>query len=168
MVSRKAGAGVFTSMSITALGLGLAFSRQPEIKCDSVSGTERVSNGAEGLRADRPPPPKSMISLYELGFGTVAGICAGVFTKKGIKAAAWLLGGVFVLLQYLSSQSLVRVDWGRAASRFESRFHTVDGSGVSRAPTVGGVWTKLVDFLTADFQHRASFIAGFALGLRIG
>lgn len=65
----------------------------------AVSGTERVSNGAEGLRADRPPPPKSMISLYELGFGTVAGICAGVFTKKGIKAAAWLLGGVFVLLQ---------------------------------------------------------------------
>lgn len=46
-----------------------------------------------------PPPPTSSISLYELGFGTVAGICAGVFVKKGVKAAAWLLGGIFVLLQ---------------------------------------------------------------------
>ena len=39
------------------------------------------------------------MSLYQLGFGTVAGLCAGIFVKKGAKAAAWLLGGVFVLLQ---------------------------------------------------------------------
>jgi uncharacterized membrane protein (Fun14 family) len=43
--------------------------------------------------------PKSSISMYELGFGTVAGICAGVFVKKGAKAVAWLMGGIFVLLQ---------------------------------------------------------------------
>jgi uncharacterized membrane protein (Fun14 family) len=46
-----------------------------------------------------PPLPVSSVSFYELGFGTVAGVCAGVFVKKGVKAAAWLLGGVFVLLQ---------------------------------------------------------------------
>ena len=46
-----------------------------------------------------PPPPVSSVSFYELGFGTVAGICAGVFIKKGAKALAFLLGGVFVLLQ---------------------------------------------------------------------
>ena len=46
-----------------------------------------------------PPPPGSAVSLYELSFGTVAGICAGVFIKKGAKAAAFLLGGIFVLLQ---------------------------------------------------------------------
>ena len=52
------------------------------------------------MQDDTPPPlPTSSISLYELGFGTVAGICAGVFVKKGVKAAAWLLGGIFVLLQ---------------------------------------------------------------------
>lgn len=45
------------------------------------------------------PPPTSSISFYALGFGTVAGICTGVFVKKGAKAAAWLLGGIFVLLQ---------------------------------------------------------------------
>lgn len=49
---------------------------------------------------DQPlPPPKSIANYYELTFGTVCGICAGVFIKKGLKAAAFLLGGVFVLLQ---------------------------------------------------------------------
>jgi FUN14 domain-containing protein 1 len=133
-----------------------------------------------------PPPPASSLSLYELGFGTVAGLCAGIFVKKGAKAAAWLLGGVFVLLQvsafcynryfvrlscvqYLNSQSLVRVDWSRMATRFENRFHTVDPTtGTSRAPNVGALWRWMVNFLTADFQGRASFIAGFTLGLRVG
>lgn len=46
-----------------------------------------------------PDLPVSSVSLYELGFGTVAGVCAGVFIKKGAKALAFLLGGVFVLLQ---------------------------------------------------------------------
>lgn len=45
------------------------------------------------------PAPKGLANPYELGFGTVCGICAGVFIKKGLKAAAFLLGGVFVLLQ---------------------------------------------------------------------
>jgi hypothetical protein len=29
----------------------------------------------------------------------MAGICAGIFIKKGAKAVAWFLGGIFVLLQ---------------------------------------------------------------------
>ena len=37
--------------------------------------------------------------MYELTFGTVCGICAGVFVKKGAKALAVVFGGVFVLLQ---------------------------------------------------------------------
>jgi hypothetical protein len=46
-----------------------------------------------------PPLPESSVNIYELSFGTVAGICAGVFIKKGAKTLAFLLGGVFVLLQ---------------------------------------------------------------------
>jgi FUN14 family len=37
--------------------------------------------------------------MYELTFGTVCGVCAGVFVKKGAKALAFFFGGVFVLLQ---------------------------------------------------------------------
>ena len=54
---------------------------------------------AAGDHKDIPPPPTSTVSLYELSFGTVAGICAGVFVKKGAKMVAFALGGVFVLLQ---------------------------------------------------------------------
>jgi FUN14 domain-containing protein 1 len=46
-----------------------------------------------------PPPPSSSVRPYELTFGTVCGVCAGVFIKKGARALAFVLGGVFVLLQ---------------------------------------------------------------------
>ena len=71
-------------------------------------------------------------------------------------------------MQYLGSLSLVRVDWGRAATRFENLFYTTDATGAKRPPNVGSLFRWIVDFLTADFQQRASFVAGFALGLRIG
>ncbi|KAJ3726132.1 hypothetical protein C8R42DRAFT_660076 [Lentinula raphanica] len=80
----------------------------------------------------------------------------------------FFLGGVFVLLQYLGSFSLLRVDWARMGQRFESLFYTTDAAGTKRAPTIWSAWNWLVDFLTADFQPRASFLAGLALGLRIG
>lgn len=54
-----------------------------------------ISNDPQGL----PPPPVSSVNLYELSFGTVCGVCAGVFVKKGAKALAFFLGGIFVLLQ---------------------------------------------------------------------
>jgi FUN14 domain-containing protein 1 len=54
------------------------------------------------------------------------------------------------------------------SSRFENLFYKTDAQGVKRAPSVGSFFRWIVDFLTADFQQRASFIAGFGLGLRIG
>ncbi|KAF8522214.1 FUN14 family-domain-containing protein [Hysterangium stoloniferum] len=114
------------------------------------------------------PPPESSVKLYELSFGTVMGLCTGVFVKKGAKAAAFFVGGVFVLLQYFYSLSLVRVDWSRAASKFENLLYTTQADGVRRPPTVLSLWKWLTDFITADFQPRASFLAGFILGIRIG
>lgn len=63
---------------------------------------------------------------------------------------------------------MVRVNWTKIGQRFENLFYTVDEQGAKRAPNVGSLLRWLVDFLTADFQPRASFLAGFALGLRIG
>ena len=51
--------------------------------------------------SDLPPPPASSLNLYELTFGSVCGICAGVFIKKGAKFVAFILGGTFVLLQVI-------------------------------------------------------------------
>ncbi|KAI0035703.1 FUN14 family-domain-containing protein [Vararia minispora EC-137] len=119
--------------------------------------------------ADLPPPPTSSVNVYELSFGTVCGICAGVFIKKGAKVVAFALGGVFVLLQYLGSKSIIRVDWSRISQKFENLFYSADKvTGQRRPPTILSLWRWTVDFLTADFQPRASFIAGLALGIRLG
>ncbi|KAJ7063200.1 hypothetical protein C8F01DRAFT_1209556 [Mycena amicta] len=161
-----------TLRAIGAVGLGLGLSlARPSIHCEGMQHNTFDFNSTDcstPIIAKRepdalPPPfPESSVNFLELGFGTVAGICAGVFVKKGAKLVAFFLGGVFVLLQ-------ARVDWNAVGFRFKRAFYTVDAkTGESVAPTVLGVWRRLVDFLTADFQPRASFVAGFALGVRIG
>ncbi|KAF9483890.1 hypothetical protein BDN70DRAFT_246158 [Pholiota conissans] len=153
--------------TIAGVGLGLANQRNSIIYCDEPQVKPKPTPFV--YPEERGPPPTSSVSLYELGFGTVAGLCAGVFVKKGAKAMAWFLGGIFVLLQYLGSTSLIRVNWTKMSSRFESMFHSNDpATGASRPPNVLSLWNWLIDFLTADFQPRASFVAGFALGLRVG
>jgi hypothetical protein len=55
---------------------------------------------------DQPlPAPKGLANPYELTFGTVCGVCAGVFIKKGLKATAFILGGMFVILQVRQSRN---------------------------------------------------------------
>ncbi|KAF9069911.1 FUN14 family-domain-containing protein [Rhodocollybia butyracea] len=154
------------ALGLSGLGFGLSVWLQPAIKCEHPEVS--TSRSPEQSPQYSPPLPESSVSLYELGFGTVAGICAGVFIKKGAKAIAFFLGGTFVLLQYLGSFSLIRMDWARMGQRFESLFYTTDATGKKKAPTIWTAWVWLVDFLTADFQPRASFLAGLALGLRIG
>lgn len=78
-----------------------------------------------------------------------------------------------MVTQYLGASSVLRVDWNRAASRFENLFYTArtdpaTGVQTRSAPSVVSLWRWIVDFLTADFQQRASFMAGLALGLRVG
>jgi len=151
--------------SIAALGLGVS-----SFKDDSIACQEPAVAPAAASREPLPPPPASSVNVYELSFGTVCGICAGVFLKKGAKALAFLFGGVFVLLQYFTSLSLLRVDWGRFASRFENLFYSppTEAGGPRRPPSLLSLWNWFINFLTADFQQRASFVAGFALGLRLG
>ncbi|KAI6131796.1 FUN14 family-domain-containing protein [Pisolithus croceorrhizus] len=151
-------------LAATGIGLSLtSFASSSKVHCDAV-----VSTPPPELEPNLPPPPKSSVNLYELTFGTVCGLCAGVFVKKGARLVAFFLGGVFVLLQYLGSVSLVRVDWPRMASHFENLFYRADATGKKKPPTIGSVFRWMIDFLTANFQARASFITGFALGLRIG
>ncbi|TFY53161.1 hypothetical protein EVJ58_g9605 [Rhodofomes roseus] len=162
---------------VAGVGLGLSIFAAPTIFCEQMqqpnsrvhsTPLSKPSQASPGFQSPEAPPPQSSVSYYELTFGTVAGICAGVFVKKGAKAVAFMLGGVFVLLQYLGSLNLLRVDWPRMASRFENLFYTTDAVGRKKAPNVGSLLRWITDFLTADFQQRASFIAGFALGIRIG
>lgn len=101
-----------------------------------------------------------MVSIKSLSFGTVCGICAGVFIKKGLRLVAFLLGGTFVLLQYMNANRLVSVNWSALANRYDR--------AVGSDRSVTGVWNGLIHFLTADFQPRATFVAGLLLGFRLG
>jgi len=114
------------------------------------------------------PAPKGLANPYELTFGTICGICAGVFIKKGLKAAAFLLGGLFVVLQYFNSLHWISVDWSSAESRFKQTFYTTDVDGQSRPPTIQSFFSWSAHFVMADFQPRASFLVGMVLGLRVG
>ena len=64
---------------------------------DPVSSQSTLRGAGESVGL--PPPPQSSVDKYGLTFGTVCGICAGVFVKKGAKVLAFFFGGVFVLLQ---------------------------------------------------------------------
>ncbi|KAF8503511.1 FUN14 family-domain-containing protein [Russula emetica] len=161
---------------LAGAGLGFSFyanSRKLNCETEATTSSQARSESTAALGnpdqlAPLPPPPESSVNMYELTFGTVCGICTGIFVKKGAKAIAIVFGGIFVLLQYLGSASIVKVDWSKAAARFEGLFYTLEANGTRRPPTVYSLWRWLIDFLTADFQPRASFIAGFALGIRIG
>ncbi|KIY50951.1 hypothetical protein FISHEDRAFT_71254 [Fistulina hepatica ATCC 64428] len=157
--------------SIASVGLASTLAQSPVHCEDPHAAAESPPRNVEHIHEfpnDLPPPPQSSVSLYGLSFGVVTGICAGIFVKKGAKAIAFVVGGVFVLLQYLQSLSFIRVNWAHIDSRFEQRFYIAQADGTANAPSVRSVLRWLIDFLTADFQPRASFLAGLALGLRIG
>jgi uncharacterized membrane protein (Fun14 family) len=94
-------------MFIAVVGLsalGLTAARSP-IQCDTQVPPPQSPNNLPSTTNNRssgtsdPPLPKSEINIYNLGFGSVMGICTGVFVKKGLKTVAFLIGGVFVMLQ---------------------------------------------------------------------
>lgn len=159
---------VFGISVVASIGLGVSAFASPRVLCEGFpSPHEKKPQGLIDSK-EYPLPPQSSLSLFELSFGAAAGICSGIFIKKGAKAVAWFLGGMFVFLQYLGSKSLVKVDWTGMSARFEDLFYTRDTNGHLKPPNVLSLWRWLIDFLTADFQPRASFLAGFALGLRVG
>ena len=121
-----------------------------------------------------PHKPDSIANVYELSFGTVCGLCAGIFIKKGFKLVAGILGGIYVLLQFLATKQMVKINWNSIESVYRSgvdsasRVGEETSSTIKSSPPLVRVWHNLVDFLTVDFQQRATFIAGLVLGLRLG
>ncbi|GAA5904838.1 hypothetical protein JCM6882_003219 [Rhodosporidiobolus microsporus] len=127
-----------------------------------------AASGGEGGRPV-PKEAESILNLRDLGFGTVSGICVGVFVKKGLKAVAFALGGAFIFLQYLSSRSLISVNWSGLASSYDSFITKRAGPPAAQGGNrLAGLWRWFVDFVSADVQARGTFVAGLALGLRVG
>jgi len=144
---------------------------KPAIQCQGSPSATPEQLPQQSTPPPIPPPAstKPFIDVYELSFGTVAGICTGVFVKKGLKTVAFFLGGFFVLIQAFNSLRIFHIDLGALSRPFEKLFYREDTyGGQRRPPTITTFWSWLVNFLTADFPPRASFLAGLVLGLRIG
>lgn len=95
----------------------------------------------------------------ELGFGGVAGAIVGFTAKKLTKLVALALGLIFIVIQTLVYLKLVSVDWNAVQHTAEHVWK--DTHGVTLADRV---W----EILIANLPFGGGFLAGFALGFKLG
>ncbi|KAA1101526.1 hypothetical protein PGT21_023619 [Puccinia graminis f. sp. tritici] len=86
----------------------------------------------------KPEEFSSLLSVQKFSFGTLTGICAGVFVKKGLNFLAFLFGGGFVLLQ---------INWKTWANQYESKFW------LAKEPPTKSIVARFMDFLRSDFPY---------------
>ena len=94
-----------------------------------------------------------------LGFGGLLGAAAGYTAKKTIKFAAILVGIAFALFQVAAWYGLVQIDW-TAVERSAGAVWR-DGQGTTLA-------SRAWDVLSANLPFGGAFVAGFALGFKLG
>ena len=97
--------------------------------------------------------------VASLGFGGAAGVVVGYAAKKVTKVVAVLLGLLFILLQVLVYNELISVNWSAVQHTAEQVW--TDPHGVTLADRAWGI-------LTANLPFGGGFIAGFALGFKLG
>lgn len=98
-------------------------------------------------------------SAGSLGFGGLAGVVVGYASKKLTKLAAILLAILFILVQVLAYQGWIHVEWTAVE---ESAKHVwIDDSGITLADRAWHI-------LTANLPFGGAFVAGFALGFKLG
>ncbi|MBI1817231.1 MAG: FUN14 domain-containing protein [Deltaproteobacteria bacterium] len=94
-----------------------------------------------------------------LGFGGVAGVIVGYTAKKVTKLVAIALGAVFILIQVLAYKRLITVNWEAVQSTAEGVW--VDPKGLTLADHAWAI-------LSANLPFGAAFVAGFAIGFKLG
>ena len=94
-----------------------------------------------------------------LGFGGAAGLAVGYTAKKMTKLVALALGVAFILVQALSYSGLITVNWGAVQDTAQGVWS--DGQGGTMADRAWAI-------LTANLPFGGAFVAGFALGFRLG
>lgn len=93
-----------------------------------------------------------------LGFGGVVGLAVGFTAKKVGKLVLLGIGVVVALLQALAYAELVQIDWGAVEGAATRVWQTSDGTLADRA------W----EILTNNLPFGGGFVAGFALGFKMG
>ena len=94
-----------------------------------------------------------------LGFGGVAGAVVGYTAKKVTKLVALILGGLFIIIQFLVYQGYLTVDWDAVEKSAQGIWQGPDGSTLADR-----AWSML----RTQLPFGAGFAAGFALGFKMG
>lgn len=106
-----------------------------------------------------PPMDTMMGPLAGLGFGGLAGAAVGYTAKKLTKMLALLLGVVFIVIQALAYNGFVQVDWVGLQTTAEHAVYGEEGRSLAEQ-----AW----QMLTANLPWGGGFVAGFALGFKLG
>ena len=94
-----------------------------------------------------------------LGFGGAAGLDVGYTAKKLTKLLALLLGCTFILLQLAAYEGFITVNWSAVQGSAEHIWSNPQGLTLA---------DRAWDVLTANLPFGGGFVAGFALGLKLG
>ena len=94
-----------------------------------------------------------------LGFGGLAGAAVGYTAKKITKLAALVVGILFIAVQFLVYLGFIEVHWEAVQATAETAWK--DPHGMTLADRVWRI-------LAANLPFGGGFVAGFALGFKLG
>ncbi|GGJ45547.1 FUN14 domain-containing protein [Deinococcus roseus] len=97
--------------------------------------------------------------IGQLSFGGVLGFAAGYFVKKVGKIALFVVGGLFIVLQILAAYGFIQIDWLSIQQKADPLF---DEKNVKTATD------SFMKLITANLPFTGAFVAGFAIGFKVG
>lgn len=100
----------------------------------------------------------------QVGFGSVAGYCAGHFVRTGLKQVAYAVGGLFAVAQLAAYKGFIEIKWNSIRRKVEAAAD-VDGDGQFGVGDLRIYFRRLVRVLQHQFPGGTGFMAGFTYAL---
>eukprot|EP00930_Biecheleria_cincta_P078174 TRINITY_DN65585_c0_g1_i1.p1 TRINITY_DN65585_c0_g1~~TRINITY_DN65585_c0_g1_i1.p1 ORF type:complete len:181 (+),score=53.42 TRINITY_DN65585_c0_g1_i1:51-545(+) len=143
---------------------GLAFAAVP-----GAASSVRCDGGSSFGGMKIPSSFEAMIPVGQtLSVGGVLGLCSGFIMKKVGKAAAGIVGGIFVLQQGLAYQGYITVNWNKVEQDM-IRVLDVNGDGKFDQKDMESGYLKTLSVLQQNTAGMSGgFAGGFLLGVRYG
>lgn len=101
----------------------------------------------------------------QIGYGFMMGYSSGYALKKASKFAAFMVGGVFVILQSLSYTGYLQVDYNKVQKDVEDTFD-LNNDGVLDIKDAEFAFTKVKEIVGYQMPSGGGFGAGMVMGLR--
>ena len=103
-----------------------------------------------------------------ISVGSIFGVCTGFALKKAGRAAAVVVGGVFIFQQGLAHMGYVKVDWAKVEKDVTALLDQ-NGDGKLDEKDMASFYIKAIKMLeTNNAAISGGFGAGFLYGMRKG